>query len=384
MSRRLSIFVSGMIAADPRQGGAVWAVLQYVLGLMRLGHDVYLVEPIASQSLRPVGSPLELSDNAHYFNEVAAAFGLHGRSALLLAGTQQTLGLPYAELCRRAQRTEVLINISGMLRDEALKAPIPIRVYLDLDPAFNQMWSAIEGLDMRFDGHSHFVTVGQALGEPECPVPTCGLPWLKTRPPVVLDHWPAVDRPPKHGLTTVGNWRGYGSIDYQGVFYGQKAHSLRPLFTLPTLTNERFLLALGIHRQETKDLEQLAANRWQWVDPERVADTPAAYQEFIQGSKAEFGIAKSGYVLSHCGWFSDRSACYLASGRPVIAQETGFSRYLPTGEGLFAFANSEGVLAAIEALARDYPRHARRARAIAQEYFDSHTVLAGMLEKVGA
>src|SRR5205085_12607605 len=127
------------------------------------------------------------------------------------------------------------------------------RVYLDLDPAFVQVWQA-QGIDMRFAGHTHFVTVGQAIGRPDCPVPTCDRTWLPTLQPVVLEHWPVADRIEHDALTTVGNWRGYGSVEHDGAFYGQKAHSLRPLMTLPTRTDERFLLALAIHCRETADL----------------------------------------------------------------------------------------------------------------------------------
>ena len=147
---------------------------------------------------------------------------------------------------------------------------------------------------------------------------------------------------------------------------------------------EKFQPALAIHPGEEADLAALAENGWCVLDPAVVAPTPHAYQRFIQGSKAEFGIAKSGYVHSRSGWFSDRSACYLASGRPVIAQETGFSRELPVGEGLFAFATMEEILAAIEAMNTDYARHARAARGLAEEFFDSRTVLARLLNEVGA
>jgi hypothetical protein len=381
--RKLTIVVSGMMAGDPHQGGATWAVLQYLLGLARLGHDVYLVEPLAPAALRPAGTGLSGSVNATYFREVCADFGLEQSAALLLSGTRQTVGLPYQQLCQVARRADVLFNISGMLADEELMGHIPLRVYLDLDPAFNQLWHAAQGIDMRFAGHTHFVTVGLALGRPECLVPTCGLPWITTLPPVVLAHWPVAGPITHDGLTTVGNWRGYGSIEYKGAFYGQKAHSLRPLIALPTRTRTRFLLALAIHPGETKDLEALWANGWQLLDAAQVAGTPALYRAFLQGSYAEFGIAKSGYVVSRCGWFSDRSACYLACGRPVLAHDTGFGSWLPTGHGLFAFHTLEDALAGIEALNSDYPRHARAARALAEEYFDSDRVLTGLLRRIG-
>ena len=372
-----------MIAAD-LQGGATWAVLQYLLGLKRLGHDVCFVEPLPEAKLRPDGIPMPHSANAAYFRQVMADFELERSSALLLTGTQETVGLPYAQIREAARRADLLINISGMLTDEELTGRIPVRVYLDLDPAFNQLWHAMQGIDMRFAGHTHWVTVGLAIGQPECSVPTCGLPWITTLQPVVLAHWPVAERISYNALTTVANWRGYGSIDYGGVFYGQKAHSLRQFIALPTLADEQFVLALAIHPDETRDLEALERNGWRLLDPAEVAHTPRSYREFIQGSKAEFGIAKSGYVAARCGWFSDRSVCYLASGRPVIAQETGFSRFLPTGAGLFAFETIDEVLAAIEALRCDYARPARSARAIAEEYFDSDNVLARLLRHIGA
>jgi hypothetical protein len=167
------------------------------------------------------------------------------------------------------------------------------------------------------------------------------------------------------------------------VFYGQKAHALRQFMTLPRKSGHRFLLAFAIHPDETRDLARLAMEGWQLVDPARVAGTPDQYRSFIQASLAEFGIAKSGYTTARCGWFSDRSVCYLASGRPVVAQETGFSRFLPSDEGLFAFKTEDDVLSAVDAITGDYPRHARAARRIAEEYFDASSVLPLLLERVG-
>ncbi|MCE9610784.1 MAG: hypothetical protein K8R23_11375 [Chthoniobacter sp.] len=309
-------------------------------------------------------------------------FGLGGRAALLLAGTEETVGLTHAELRAIAQRTDVLINISGMLTAPALLEPIRTRVYLDLDPAFIQIWHAAYGIDMRFAAHTHFVTVGLSIGSAECPVPTCGLPWITTLQPVVLAEWPVAGEITRSAFTTIGNWRGYGSVEFQGEHYGQKAHSLRQFLSLPNLCSETFTPALAIHPEEKKDLAALAGNGWQVLDPGEIADTPDAYRSFIQGSKGELGIAKTGYANSHCGWFSDRSVCYLASGRPVIAQETGFGRYLPCGEGLFAFSTETEVCAAISEINADYARHRRAARAIAEENFESGRVLKRLLEQV--
>jgi hypothetical protein len=378
----LRILVSGMMAGDPHQGGATWAVLQFLLGFRRLGHDVCFVEPILQSSLRPSGSPLASTINAAYFQSVVGAFALEQKAALFRPDNRETVGLSYDQLCWVGRQADVFLNISGLLAEPTFTETIPVRVYLDLDPAFNQLWQ-LQGIDRGFAGHTHWVTIGQALGKPGCAVPLCGLPWLTTLQPVVLEHWPVAQRIKCDAFTTVGNWRAYGSIEQDGVFYGQKAHSLRQFISLPGRTPEKFMLALAIHPQETGDLEALAVHGWQLLDPAEVAGSPADYRLFIQGSKAELGIAKSGYVVSRCGWFSDRSICYLASGRPVLAQETGFSRFLPIGQGLFAFETLDDILAGIDAVNGDYHRHARAARAVAEEFFDSDKVLTKLLAKIG-
>ena len=377
-----TIFVSGMIAADSRQGGATWAVLQYVLGLRQLGHTVYFVEPIPLKSIQPAGDDWRTSNNAQYFRSVVTQFGLQNHAALLLAGTKETVGLRYDELQQAAERADVLFNISGMLTDVELLSRIPQRVYLDLDPAFIQCWHA-QGIDMRFAPHTHFVTVGLNIGAANCPVPTGGVPWITTLQPVVLEEWPVATELRYAGLTTVGSWRGYGSVENGGEFYGQKAHSWRKFFTLPKTCPVPCLPALGIHADETADVTALKDNGWQVLDPQNVTSSPDDYRWFIQQSWAELGIAKSGYVLSKSGWFSDRSACYLASGRPVLAQETGFSGHLPTGRGLFAFQSQDDILAAVAELQRDYSVHCRTARELAETHFDSRRVLSRLLREVG-
>ena len=341
----MRILVAGMVAAHPHQGGATWAVLQYVRGLEQLGHELWLVDP---------AEPTAESEG--YF----AGLDLGSRAFLGRYG-----GPP----------PDVLLNISGMLRDERVLGGAPIRVFLDLDPGFNQLWH-LHGVDAGLDGHTHYVTVGSR-------VPPTGHDWIPTLPPVVLDDWHVAERIETDAFTTVGNFRAYGSIEHEGVRYGQKAHSLRPLVELPRLTDQRFALALDIHPDEP-DLATLREHGWELLDPRVVAGTPERYAAFVRGSKAELGIAKEGYVVSRCGWFGDRSAAYLASGRPVVAQDTGFGERLPVGAGLFAFADTDDVLGAIEALRLDYGRHARAARAIAEEHLDSRRVLTRLLHEVGA
>ena len=307
------------------QGGALWALRQYATGFRRLGHNVQVTD-------KPDGD------------------------------------------------FDLVINTSGLLAPDAI-ADIPIRVYLDLDPAFNQFWHE-EGVDRRFDGHTHFVTVGQAIGRSSCEVPTHGLRWITTFPPVVLDDWPRANGIDTDALTTVANLRSYGSIQRGDLLLGQKVHSLRALISLPTRTGERFVLAMQVHPADRHDMVALAENGWEVVDPITAAGTPDLYHRFVQGSRAEIGIAKSGYVASRCGWFSDRSAFYLASGRPVAAQDTGFSQFVPTGDGLVAFDDEDSAVAAVGSIGRDYAHHSRAARELAEEFFDSNRVLTRLLAAV--
>jgi hypothetical protein len=368
----LRILFSGMVAGDPEQGGASWSILQYLLGFRALGHEVRLVEPV--DRLEP--------GVVSYFERLVTDFGLEEEAALLVRGSRTTAGVPYEDLARWAGETDVLVNVSGMLRDEELVGPPPLRVFLDLDPAFNQLWHA-EGVEMGFDLHNRFASVGLGLGEPQCPVPTGGREWLETLPPVFLPSWPRATAPGV-AFTTVANWRGYGSVEWDGRRYGQKAHSLRRLLDVPRLTNERLELALAVHPDEADDVAALREHGWQLADPVTLAGDPARYAEFVRKAKGEIGIAKEGYVESRSGWFSDRSACYLASGRPVVAQDTGFPDHLPTGEGLLSFATAAEAAAAIDRVSADYDRHARAARALAEELFDSGAVLTRLLERVSS
>jgi hypothetical protein len=300
--------------------------------------------------------------------------------ALLVHPDRSATGGDYRRLARWCSGADVLVNLAGVLRDDELTDRIPHRVYVDLDPAFTQLWSA-SGIDMGFAGHHRFATVGQLVGTEECDIPTCGLAWHPTLPPVVLSEWSPDGSAPSLGLTTVANWRSYGSVSRGGVHYGQKAHSVREIADLPTRTGAaRFDVAVAIDDGETNDLHLLAANGWGRIDPRLAAGTPSRYRRFVAASTAEIGVAKSGYVVSRSGWFSDRSACYLACGRPVVAQETGWTRSVPDGVGLLAFSDSADGASAIDQILGEYGRHADAARALACEYFDSQIVLPRLLD----
>lgn len=373
MSERLKILLAGMVAGDPRQGGATWAVLQYVAGLSALGHEVMLVEPVTVEALAPE------SDVVRYFRSLPL---LEGRAALLARGGEETVGLSYADLLDFAGGADLLLNISGMLRDERLLEAVPVRAFLDLDPGFNQVWEAT-GSEMGIGRHTHCVTVGTRVGADDCSIPTLGRNWIHTLPPVTLEHWPRAEEPPRRSaFTSIGHWRSYGSIEHGGVHYGQRAHSLRELFELPRLSGERFELALGIHPDETEDLRALRANGWRLLDPYEVAGGPDLYASFVRSSKAELGVAKSGYVNSRSGWFSDRSVTYLASGRPVVAQDTGLAEVLPAGEGLLLFGTAEEAAARVQEVSAEPGRHGRAARDLAEEVFDARRILPRLLERL--
>ena len=362
--------MAGRMAGVPGQGGAAWAVLQYLHGFAALGHDVRFVEPAPA---RP--------DAVAFFEALVAAEGLGGRAALLHPG-RATTGASYGDLARFAARADVLVNLAGVLTDAELCGPVAQRIYVDLDPAFTQLWQA-QGVDMGLGGHDVHLTVGPAVGTAACAVPTGGIDWRPTLPPVVLDRWPYAEEPARHGWTTVGHWRSYGPVVHDGVFYGQKAHSVRQLLDLPGLLaplGADWEPALAVHPGDGRDLAALAEHGWAPLDPAAVAGDPARYQAFVTGSLGEIGIAKAGYVTARCGWFSDRSVCYLAAGRPVVAQDTGWPAVLPAGEGLLAFTDAAGAADAVAEVAGNYGRHRKAARALAEDLFDARLVLPRLLE----
>ncbi len=255
-------------------------------------------------------------------------------------------------------------------------------MFLDIDPGFSHMWQDL-GLADLFRDYDGYITIAENLGRPDCLIPTCGLEWITTRQPIVLDYWTRHDASGCREFTTIGAWRGsYGPLEYQGKLYGLRVHEFRKFAPLPRLTGEPFRVALDIHENETSDLSMLRENGWYLVDPKGVAADLWSYQDFVRSSKAEIMIAKNMYVESNSGWFSDRSICYLATGRPVLAQDTGLGGHLPDDEGIVVFRTLDEAVAGVQEISANFGRHARAARAIAEEYFDSEKVLTRLLAEL--
>jgi hypothetical protein len=381
-----SIAIAGSLAQKPGRGGHTWVFLQYLLGFRKLGWDVLFLdrlEPDMCIDETGMRAPIERSQNVRYFQEVMSRFRLDGSYGLLCSGDTTTIGLSRAKILERVSASAALINIMGFLRDDEILMAAPKRVFLDIDPGFGQMWQAL-GQHETFSGHDAYVTIAENIGQPECTIPTCGLAWITTRQPIVLDEWPAAHGGDGAGpITSIASWRGaYGPVAYQGTTYGLRAHEFRKFASLPGLTTRRFEIALDIHPADVKDIELLCGNQWSLIEPRLAAGDPWRYRDYIRSSAAEVMIAKSMYVQTRSGWFSDRSICYLASGRPVLAQDTGFGDTLPTGEGLLTFATVEEAAEATRAIGRDHARHALAARRLAEECFDSSKVLGALAQKL--
>jgi hypothetical protein len=380
-----SIVVSGALANRHRNGGGAWVRLNWLLGFQRLGCKVYFVEEIGRGTwLDAAGKacPFRDSMNAAYFRQVTRQFGLGENSTLIYEGGEQTLGLSREELLEVAGAADLLVNISGHLTCEPFFSRFRRRAYIDIDPGYTQFWQATGNSGARLAGHDVYFTIGENISQPGCVIPTCGIEWRRIRPPVVLAEWPAAGLGEQRKFTTVASWRGaYGPVQYEGKTYGLKVHEFRKFLELPRRTEQKFELALHIHPADRKDREALVEHGWQLVDPHQAAGDPAAFRHYVQGSAAEFSTAQGIYVETGSGWFSDRSACYLASGKPVLVQDTGFSTNYPVGEGLLAFRTLPEAVLGAERIAGDYERHSRAARRLAEEFFDSDKVLGRVLEQ---
>jgi hypothetical protein len=373
----LKIVCSGYLLRYPL-GGFSFHHLQYVLGFHRLGHDVTYFEdfgwPDSCYDPREgvmTSSPLY---GAAYVDRLMRPNGL-GERWCYLAEDGRTLGMPRQALADALRECDVYFNLSNINWIDELEH-CRRRVLIDTDPVFTQIDG--HGMGEMVERHHTLFTYGENVHRDGCTMPTRARRWLPTRQPVLLDLWSPDSGNPSAPISTVMNWTAYGAHDHEGTTYGQKDIEFKPFVGLPR--EQRLKLTLAVVAP-VEVMLLLKENGWDLVNPSQVTRDPQAYQDFIRSSKAEFCVAKHAYVLTRCGWFSDRSTGYLASGRPVVVQDTGFSRFLPCGKGLLAFRTPEEAVAALRKLDDDYAGHCRAARAVVAEHFAAEHVLADLLER---
>ena len=364
--------VAGALGNKAGNGGAAWTRLSWALGLAALGFDVHLVEQLGS------GPSTEAT---RWFTDVTTSFGLAGRATLLAADGATLVGRRYADLVDMAADTPLLLNLSGHLKIDELTERVGTRVFVDLDPGYTQIWDHAGAAPLGV--HDHWYTVGSQIGRNGCGLPTGGRRWRVVRQPVVLDHWPVLRLPVEGAYTTVASWRGpFGPVRHHGGWLGGKAQELRKLHTLPALVEAPLEIALQIDPADDAEGVALRDHGWRVVDAADVAGDPQSFRRYVQGSAGELSVAQAIYVHAHTGWFGDRSTRYLASGRPVIVQDTGFSADLPVGEGLLTFTSLDGAASALARVLADPEGHARAARSLAEEHFDARRVLSRLCEEV--
>jgi hypothetical protein len=374
------IVLCGSLAQKPELAGHAWFFLNWLLGLGQLDCDVLFIDWLSREMC---DGDVPESENARYLDRLMRRYGF-GESYSLLdrASGEAVAGASRADVLRRTGESALLINVMGYLDDEEILERAGTTAFLDIDPGFGQMWRELRLADI-FDGHDAHITIGENIGQSECSIPRCGIEWIATRQPVVLDLWPTCSRD-AHKFTSIGSWRGpFEPIAFQGETYGQRVHEFRKFVTLPSRTGSSFEVALDIDQADSRDRALLESNGWHLRSPAAVVPTPEAYQSYIAGSKAEFSVARGMYVQTRSGWFSDRSVCYLASGRPVLAQDTGLRELYPTGLGLVTFDTLDEAVGAVEEVESDYLGHAHAARQIAEEFFDSRRVLSKLLATLG-
>jgi hypothetical protein len=366
----MKILFAGIIARYPF-GGVTWCSLMYLLGLRALGHDVFYIEDTGECVYDPVLNTraTDPSYGTAYIHNALEPHGLGDRwSFVNYDGSYH--GRSAEDVRRFAADADLFINLSGgswFWRDEY--ARIPRKVFIDSDPAFTQLAIAkaepwyVEFF-RRFD---RLFTFGANIGTPASAIPTGEFTWRKTWQPITLDDW-RTDAAPRDRFTTVMTWQ----IESFADVGGNKDQEFVKFIELPSKTAQRFELAINGPQS------LLRQYGWDAVDAMAVSRTPDAYRAFVQGSKAEFGVA------NRTGWFSDRTECYLASGRPALVQDTGWTAHVPAGEGLLAFSTVDDALAGIDRINSNYECHARRAAEIAREHFDAARVLTKLLDETGA
>ena len=392
---RLRIVVGGYLGLLPA-GGVTWDYVQYPLGFAGLGHDVYYIEDTCLWPIYQEDSEEgDCSRNVRHLAAVMEAFGMADRWAYRDVVTDQWFGLDGAtvdEICRTA---DLFINVScsTFLRDEY--RAIPARVLIDSDPMFTQIQCQTgdgftpgsRGMMDLVQAHTHHFTFGENVGAPDCRIPDCGVRWRPTRQPVCLDHWPVTPLPTADdaAFTTLMNWSAGKQLEYDGQQWGQKDVEFRKIMNLPQRVPDVPLsVAVGQTAGAPFPADEARRSGWIVLDPEQSAADWRDYHDFTERSLGEFSIAKHTYVEARTGWFSCRTACYLAAGRAAVVQDTGWTAHLPHGKGLLAFDDADSAAEALRSVVADLPKHARAAREIAEQHFDSRRVLSDMIDQIGA
>ncbi|HWB61701.1 MAG TPA: hypothetical protein VG733_19620, partial [Chthoniobacteraceae bacterium] len=384
------IIAMGFMAQCPI-AGVIWQHIHYIVALQRLGHEVWYVEDTLNPSYNPV--TFNWGDDstyaAHILGKIAREYGFEGRWAYCARNTpnHDCYGLTKQRMLELYREADMILNICGSqeFNDDILQNPCI--VYVESDPTVEQIMVDTGGKE-EFDylrKHRALFTFGENIGTPDFPVPLHGLKWQPTRQPVVTDFWKS-DAPAQGTavFTSIANWStsGVKDMEWQGDTYiWSKSLEFLKFVEAPMRSGEDFELATNIPDAEAK--QKFLNNRWHLVSPEAMSVDYDLYRKYIQSSKGEFTAAKDQYVRLNTAWFSDRSACYLAAGRPVITQETGFTKYYGGHGGLFAFTTLEEIVEAVREINADYPKHCRLAYEIACEYFEAEKVLASLLDRVG-
>jgi len=382
------IVVVGTLASDPYAGMA-WMHMQIVVGLLRLGHDAYYLETTSAWPYDPVRKT-RVADSDYsvgYLAKVAESFGIPDRWAYRRSfGDKAWFGLDRSRAEELLAHADAVFNVAGAtpLAEEGLK--VGRLVYYGTDPVYHELAYVNGDQNVRtlVDEHDDFVTYGENLGAPDCPVPVFERLRAKTRQPVLLDLWQGRTSC-RTRFNTVCNWRQDGhDIEFRGeTYHWSKHHEFLKFIDLPGRVNQPLELAMDLAHLDCETTRMLTSYGWRLVDAHQFTTNPWPYHQYVRASYGEFTVAKDQNVRLRSGWFSERSACYLAAGRPVITQDTGFGKYIPTGEGLFGFNSMEEAVEAFRAICCDYDRHSRAARAIAEEYFRAETVLEKVIRDLG-
>ncbi len=393
----LRIIVTGLIAQHPRLGGVAWDYLQYPLGLARLGHDVYYLEdsgewPYTDDDSSSDGTFIawDPTPNVKHLASVMERFGLGDRWLYQFPIKPRWYGLSARRRREVLSTADLLLNISGTLKRPLEYRQIPRLAYVDSDPVFTQVKLSLPRGQLKFQrrvaAHDVHFSFGESLGDS---VPKTRYRWHATRQPIVLSEWlPTRDR--REAFTTVMSLTSYRPLRFHGRTYGQKDLEFSRYVALAgTVPRAQLEVALGsVHHKnwqtstwggEPSDV--LRRSGWRLVDAGRACAGLDSYRDYVRSSKAEWSVAKGGYVAGQPGWFSCRSACYLAAGRPVVVQDTGLRGVVPTGEGIVTFSDPEGAVGALGDVLARYGRHSEAARGIAREYFDSSRVLSRLVDE---